>query len=925
MDRTETRTGCQRSNSEQLEVNSKLFYVIRRRNISINEKVKKIEKLLGKKPQPDINTQDGNDNRNTALHLAIERNELEVVNFLLSQGADTAIENGDGKTPLQLAEECNHVDIIDTLKGCISQVEWPPSGADSVASYSSQPVAANPNQESVFYGNSNVAATGKQTTSTVRPPFSGKVTVDKELKLSHDDFKQSIEEFYANKQSSAIDQLKETPRYPTPYVLAQFASMAYRDCKPEEPKPPEGWKLLTTASNGSSGYFGTTYWHPEHQQVVIAHRGTETNNIDTFLRDIRADILGVYFNNYVDQMNSASTFANKVVAVLEEIEQEKKVSFELFFTGHSLGGWLAQVTTFTTEYLEVKHTHEVQEGCNQPSWTWRFTAFITEPFKHKAGEFLRKLTRKHNEPAASSAVQDSRDVRDDCQAQTTKFNTEHLEEKGGTFLKKLKREEQEPPASSALQDSHDGNEGYHPHTVVFDSPGCEPMLSEMKSTFDVRLYGRSIDLQNLDITSYLSAPNRINTCNLHLGTVYRIFTNLSDMGWKEKNTVKYSLATHSMDKIVQAFDPATGQVRKDEKGELKIRHVVDWPVSAGLMGEEEWKKFFIWAEPLNNYHPEEMDSVHSKVPKGYHLLRYQTKAYDECTKSLSIFKQDQREFLEQYLWLRHLSDFFKPDDLFSVMNDAEAVEADKKLQNFELGNECVRCPDASTLHALIPYVKRLVLFFPQIKENIKAKLSSTEIRNRVYQHETQCYVKNIDQSALDFKREALGLKEFLTSDRKFWQLQMVDGDAWTGLTKVYRVLQKTSCMPNYNHKGHYTILKLKRLLTVNRMINLKSLLASMKTPHLLMISCGTNQPVNDELTDMFKELFNILEQMKTLKIILTTQPEDSTAASLQQIARIALSEGFITTDGHLSWSDLTASSQTEILKRTVNFKAKVLP
>jgi hypothetical protein len=29
--------------------------------------------------------------------LAIEINELEVVNFLVSEGADTAIENGDGK------------------------------------------------------------------------------------------------------------------------------------------------------------------------------------------------------------------------------------------------------------------------------------------------------------------------------------------------------------------------------------------------------------------------------------------------------------------------------------------------------------------------------------------------------------------------------------------------------------------------------------------------------------------------------------------------------------------------------------------------------------------------------------------------------------------------------------------------------------
>ena len=70
-----------------------MFTVICKRNISVKGKVKKIKKFLGKSRQPDINAQDGNDNWNTALHLVIERNELEVVNFLLTQGADTAIEN----------------------------------------------------------------------------------------------------------------------------------------------------------------------------------------------------------------------------------------------------------------------------------------------------------------------------------------------------------------------------------------------------------------------------------------------------------------------------------------------------------------------------------------------------------------------------------------------------------------------------------------------------------------------------------------------------------------------------------------------------------------------------------------------------------------------------------------------------------------
>ena len=102
---------------------------------------------------------------------------------------------------------------------------------------------------------------------------------------------------------------------------------------------------------------------------------------------------------------------------------------------------------------------------------------------------------------------------------------------------------------------------------------------------------------------------------------------------------------------------------------------------------------------------------------------------------------------------------------------------------------------------------------------------------------------------------------------------MADGDAWTGLTEVYRVLQNTSCTSSVSSKGHYTVLKLKRLLTVNRMISLNALLTSIETPHLLMIACGTDQTVDDELREMFKELFSILKQKNTMKIILAAQSE----------------------------------------------------
>jgi len=436
--------------------------------------------------------------------------------------------------------------------------------------------------------------TSEQAASIFLTPFSRELIVDTGLKLSYEDFEQSLEKFYENEELSAIDQLEATPPYPTPHVLAQFASKAYADNQQAKPKPPAGWKLLTTASNSKNGYFGIAYLHPKYQQVVIAHRGTDSNNLVTLIKDVDTDIRGVLFNKFVDQMSSAITFANKVVSVLQKIHQENKVDFELFFTGHSLGGWLAQITAFTTENLEVI-----------------------------GSTFLKKQKIQQREQHPSRTVQEIQDVQKVGLAQINPLNFQYIKENVNKFLKKdSKRKKGDKHASSTVQDNQEVTHNYHAHTVVFDSPGCKDMLSRKADELDVRLKGRSIFSQHLDITSYLSAPNLINTCNKHVGTVYRIFTDLSDMGWKEKETILYNLATHSMDKIVQAFDLETGQVRKDDKGELKIREVVDWPISAGLTYGPELNNFFKWVKHLNNYHPEAMETVSSEVPKGYAPLRY---------------------------------------------------------------------------------------------------------------------------------------------------------------------------------------------------------------------------------------------------------------------------------------------------------------
>ena len=103
----------------------------------------------------------------------------------------------------------------------------------------------------------------------VLPPLYKKLGVDERLILSCKDFLQSVDDFFKHKNITPLSQLTATPPFPTPHVLAQFASKAYTGYKTGQTDAqyeirlalPDGWKLLTTAYNGSkaNNYFGAAY------------------------------------------------------------------------------------------------------------------------------------------------------------------------------------------------------------------------------------------------------------------------------------------------------------------------------------------------------------------------------------------------------------------------------------------------------------------------------------------------------------------------------------------------------------------------------------------------------------------------------------------------------------------------------------------
>jgi ankyrin repeat protein len=388
------------------------------------------------------------------------------------------------------------------------------------------------------------------------------------------------------------------------------------------------------------------------------------------------------------------------------------------------------------------------------------------------------------------------------------------------------------------------------------------------------------------------------------------------MGWWEKETALYNLATHSMYKIVETFDPETGQVHKDEKGNLKVQVVNDWPISAGINGDREFNSFFDWAKHFNNYHPDVTDE--SLRNFYYHPIRYQTKLYNDRMNSLTIFSQEEQAFLQSYLWLRHWPEFFRPNELFSVMDNNQAIEKAKEmLESFEIKSGGIHCTDAFALQALIPYVKRLVQLFPEIKKNTERALPPDKFRDRVYQFETRRYLEEINSNLLEFQLDELNFENFLKDkNQQVLQLQTPDGEEWTGLIKVYQVLQNNKCL----EEGQYTVLKLKHFLTMNRLMDLGALMRSTKKSHLLLMACEKNQQLNNETENMIRELFNTIQQKPLIKLIYTTQPEGKAFTFLDRIGREIFENGFDTRGEQINWFDLTISSQGKLLEKSVKFQ-----
>lgn len=265
--------------------------------------------------------------------------------------------------------------------------------------------------------------------------------------VHHEPIFSQIEQLLAEHRTAYLDR-------PSPYIYAVLSQQVYRN--PDKMQLPAGWKVYLTSGDVSdkTGYFGVAFQNEHTSTIVVAHRGTEPDHgLKELFTDLKQDMIGIIQQQITLHEANACTFAQKV------IRNAIAFGYKVSFTGHSLGGCLAQICAY--------------EAAKQQ---------------------------------------------------------------------------------------------YETHAVVFDSPGVRDIMEKHQP----RILGQKrINLNSLDITVFLSAPNLVNTCHTHLGTVYRLYPKLPDhFAWYKP--AEYLLANHGIDGLVSCFDISTGFP-------IKYAQVIDWP------------------------------------------------------------------------------------------------------------------------------------------------------------------------------------------------------------------------------------------------------------------------------------------------------------------------------------------------------------
>ncbi|MGI9215161.1 MAG: lipase family protein, partial [Gammaproteobacteria bacterium] len=140
---------------------------------------------------------------------------------------------------------------------------------------------------------------------------------------------------------------------PLDYVYALMSKQVYEGSKLQKGDTLSSddytkWKIEEVVYDINSEYFGAIYVNRQDNWIVVAHRGTNT------LKACMADLEGIYLNKFTRQKQVVYELVDRAIKLAKDKE------FNLSFTGHSLGAFLAELSVFYCySKFEFPYVHAV--------------------------------------------------------------------------------------------------------------------------------------------------------------------------------------------------------------------------------------------------------------------------------------------------------------------------------------------------------------------------------------------------------------------------------------------------------------------------------------------------------------------------------------------------------------------------------------
>ncbi len=157
---------------------------------------------------------------------------------------------------------------------------------------------------------------------------------------------------------------KDYKYYPTHYEYALLSEQVYKDHSESTEVMDGQWKVVKTYKNDNNGFYAALYKHKKYCQVVLAYRGSETNIYDFVGGDWKEDLSTIFLNRIEGQAIDAYD------AMLRSVEIAISENCVLSFTGHSLGGWLANINSYLAD-IEKKISSPKSVTFDSPG-IWQF-------------------------------------------------------------------------------------------------------------------------------------------------------------------------------------------------------------------------------------------------------------------------------------------------------------------------------------------------------------------------------------------------------------------------------------------------------------------------------------------------------------------------------------------------------------------------